>query len=502
MIKRWLAAISLLVTLSALFAMAPYGPGVARDSVEYLAAGIHLAQGRGFLTFDGTPFRLWPPLYPIVLAGLALLPVDPLLTGGWVNALLLGVGVYLAGCLFMDLFPARRWLGLLGAGVLGISHSIFPLSIHLLSDLLFIVLVFAFFRIVSTEKGMRGVIPAGILAGLTWLDRYIGVLLLPFGVGWVWMHARLSLRKRLEHTGLFLTAAFLPMAVWMVRNLRLFGHPFGAPPPARRTLAENVDAALAEMHLWLFPDAFPPVWGWLTVFLLAVGAGWFGLRWRTGRLMGGSGMVAALLSLWGGGYFVFLLFSSTQADITRLDARLMAPLYPSFLMVILSGLEGTSQALKRWRRLSWLVPLFIGFIWGIPSVQEWGQMIQQTRNQGAPLYNYLNTPEFRQSGVTAYLRAESIPEELPLYSNYPTAVFLYTRRICSGSPWSRHPHYAIEYPLEQYLPEFPQGESGVLIWYEAGVHTHYYAPEEIARFYQMEPLYHGEDGGVYLIRRR
>ncbi len=500
--KRWLAVISLWVTFSALFAIAPYGAGVARDSVEYLAAGIHLSQGKGFLTFDGTPFRLWPPLYPLVLAGLALFPADPLLTGGWVNALLLGVCVYLTGCLFMNLFPARRWLGLLGAGVLGISHSVFPLSIHLLSDLLFIVLVLAFFWGVSKGTGTPRVILAGVLAGLAWLDRYIGVLLLPFGMGWAWLFSPISPRKRLKKMVLFLSVAFLPMAVWMGRNLRLFGHPFGAPPPARRTLVENIDAAFAEMRLWLFPDGFLPAWGWLAVSLLIVGATWIGLRWRAGGLVGTSARVAGLLSLWGVAYLGFLLLSSTQADITRLDARLMAPLYPSFLMVVLAGLEGISQALKRWRTLCWGIPVVVGLIWAIPSVQQWVEVIQQTRSSGAPLYNYLNTPEFRQSGVTAYLQAQGIPEGLPLYSNYPTAVFLYTRRVCSGSPWSRHPHYAIEYPLEQYLPDFPQGEMGVLIWYEAGVHTHYYAPEDIARLYEMETLYRSEDGGVYLIRRR
>ncbi len=500
--KRWLAGLALFLTLSALFAIAPYGAGVARDSVEYLATGMHVAQGRGFITFDGTPFRLWPPLYPLLLAGLSVFPLDPFLTGGWVNALLLGASVYLSGLLFMEIFPRRRWLGILGAGLFGISRSMFPLSIHLLSDLLFMVLVLAFLWVVSSMSRTRGVLLAGVLAGLAWLDRYIGALLLPLGAGWVVFFSRVSWRKRLERMGLFLLVSALPMSFWMVRNLRLFGHPFGAPPPARLTLIENVEAGLAEMRLWLFPEGFLPAWGMLGGFLLFLGVLAFLVRWRRGDLAGRAGILAGWFILWGVAYFAFLLISSTQADITRLDARLMAPIYPAFLMFILAGLEGLARVLKRWRLASLLVPLIVGLFWGIPSVSQWADILQQTRTYGAPLYNYLNTPEFRQSGVTAYLQSEGVPEGLPLYSNYRTAVFLYTRHTCSGSPWSRHPHYAIEYPLEQYLPDFPAGETGVLIWYESGVHTHYYAPEDLARLYVLDVLYKGEDGGVYLIRRR
>lgn len=502
MMKRWLAGLALFLTFSALFAIAPYGAGVARDSVEYLATGMHVAQGRGFVTFDDTPFRFWPPLYPLLLAGLTVFPLDPFLTGGWVNALLLGVSVYLSGLLFMEIFPRRRWLGILGAGLLGISRPLFLLSIHLLSDLLFMVLVLAFLWVVPSMNKMRGVLLAGVLAGLAWLDRYIGALLLPLGAGWVVFFSGVSWRKRLERMGFFLLVSALPMSFWMVRNLRLFGHPFGAPPPARRTLIENFEAGLTEIRLWIFPEGFLSVWGWLGCFLLLFGALTLLVRWRRRELAGRAGILAGWLALWGAGYFAFLLISSVQADITRLDARLMAPIYPAFLLLILAGLDGLAGVLKRWRHVSLLVPLMVGLLWGIPSVSQWGNILQQTRTYGAPLFNYLNAPEFRQSGVTAYLQSAGVPEGQPLYSNYPAAVFLYTRHTCSGSPWSRHPHYAIEYPLEQYLPDFPVGETGVLIWYEAGVHTHYYAPEDLARLYVLDALYKGEDGGVYLIRRR
>lgn len=500
--KRGLLGLSFLLTLSALFAIAPHGTGMARDSVEYLAAGMHLAQGKGFITFDGTPFRLWPPLYPLLLAGLAYLPLDPFLTGGWLNALLLGGSVYLMGLLLIRIFPDHPWLGILGAGLFGISRSLFLLSIHLLSDLLFILLALAFFLAIPFMKNLRGVIFAALLAGLAWLDRYIGVVLLPVGAGWLALFSSHPWRRRIEHLMVFLFVAVLPMLFWMMRNLRLFGHPFGAPPPALRTLAENFSAGMAEMRLWVFPEGFPSLWGSLTIFLLLAGVGVVLLRWSRRHQNGVAGLYVSLFSLWGIIYFAFLLVSSTQANITRLDARLMAPLYPTFLMFILAGLEGLARVLKHWRRAGWLVPLAVGLLWSIPAMSQWVGIIQQTRTSGAPLFNYLNAPEFRQSGVTTYLQSEGIPEGLPLYSNYPTAVFLYTRHVCSPSPWRRHPHYAIEYPLEQYLSDFPAGESGVLIFYKAGVHSHYYSPEEIARLYDLEILYQSEDGGVYLIRRR
>ena len=72
-----LAAISLVGVFLLGFATYPYRVGVSPDSVNYLSAAKNLVQGNGLVTnvirwnnrYESIPFIFWPPLYPVVIAG-------------------------------------------------------------------------------------------------------------------------------------------------------------------------------------------------------------------------------------------------------------------------------------------------------------------------------------------------------------------------------------------------------------------------------------------------
>ena len=69
-----------------LWATSRYGPGLSPDSAEYVATARHLAAGKGNRQSDGEICTHWPPLYGGLLAGFALVGVDPLESARWVNA--------------------------------------------------------------------------------------------------------------------------------------------------------------------------------------------------------------------------------------------------------------------------------------------------------------------------------------------------------------------------------------------------------------------------------
>ncbi|MFN2118957.1 MAG: hypothetical protein ACK2T0_01020, partial [Anaerolineales bacterium] len=65
-----LSAVSLvLIVLST----SKYGAGVSSDAARNLSTADNLVAGRGFVDMTGAPFVLWPPLYPLLLAGISLL---------------------------------------------------------------------------------------------------------------------------------------------------------------------------------------------------------------------------------------------------------------------------------------------------------------------------------------------------------------------------------------------------------------------------------------------
>ena len=71
--KIYLALLSLVGLGFILMVTHKYGAGVSSDAARNLATAESLLQGKGFVDMLGGPFVLWPPLYPLLLAGLSWL---------------------------------------------------------------------------------------------------------------------------------------------------------------------------------------------------------------------------------------------------------------------------------------------------------------------------------------------------------------------------------------------------------------------------------------------
>ena len=75
-------------------ATSKYGAGVAGDSIHYLSVAANLLQGKGFVDYTEAPLIWFPPLMPVLMAGLAwVLRADVFVVGWVLNALLWSAGV-------------------------------------------------------------------------------------------------------------------------------------------------------------------------------------------------------------------------------------------------------------------------------------------------------------------------------------------------------------------------------------------------------------------------
>ena len=90
-------AISLFGTaacLTAVWATRQYGLGVSTDGVDYMFTSLNIVKGNGFISYNASPYSLWPPLYPILLAGFQVFSgFDPLLAAAALNII---TGILLA----------------------------------------------------------------------------------------------------------------------------------------------------------------------------------------------------------------------------------------------------------------------------------------------------------------------------------------------------------------------------------------------------------------------
>lgn len=92
-----LAALSALGVVLVLARQIVYGVALAGDSLEYLAIAGNVLAGEGLTYLTGAPATLWPPLYPLLLAGATLGIVAPLDVAGPLNAVIFGLTIFAVG---------------------------------------------------------------------------------------------------------------------------------------------------------------------------------------------------------------------------------------------------------------------------------------------------------------------------------------------------------------------------------------------------------------------
>jgi 4-amino-4-deoxy-L-arabinose transferase-like glycosyltransferase len=207
--------------------LAPWPPPVGDDAWFYHYEAIFLAQGRGFISVNYAmlgitrPSAAHPPLYPVVLAGLAKLGGTGELTQRLAGSAF-GAGTIVAIGLLGRRLVGRR-VGLMSAGIAAVYPMLITADGALLSESLYGLLValclLAGYRLLDAPTGGRAVC-LGALLGMTILCRgeallLVGLILLPV------------VRRPRGGRAVLITccAAAVLVAPWTVRNWVVFHRP-------------------------------------------------------------------------------------------------------------------------------------------------------------------------------------------------------------------------------------------------------------------------------------
>lgn len=258
----FLAVVSVLGAALVLARGLTHGPALHWDSINYLAVARNLLTGEGFLNYDGTPYTLWPPLYPLVLAVSGLGLLDPLAAAGPLNAALLGLTIFVAGR-YLQRRLESRFLALWAPLVLALALPLGDLAWWALSEPLFVLLLTL--ALVAADdhlaEGRRSSLAlAALCAALALLTRYQGV-----GVVAVVGLAPLFRRGdapglRVKRSALVFLAGLAPTALWLLRNARLTGGVTGHPPPDADALSWTLGLLLDGLARWIrFDGDFGPL---------------------------------------------------------------------------------------------------------------------------------------------------------------------------------------------------------------------------------------------------
>src|ERR1700759_4060162 len=86
------------------------GIGVSPVSVTYIAATRHMVSGLGFKSFDNMPVVDFLFAYPLFLTIISFLSrLDPMQFGPWMNGILFGVLLYVAGSIMNGFQKTTGW---------------------------------------------------------------------------------------------------------------------------------------------------------------------------------------------------------------------------------------------------------------------------------------------------------------------------------------------------------------------------------------------------------
>ena len=496
-----------------LFATGPGGPGVSSDVAAYFSVAENLADGEGFVQYDGSPYSSWPPLLPLILSLGPLFGGEPAGVARVFNALVFAAIVFVMSRWLMRHLQSRV-LACWGGLATLFAYSIFKLSLHAWTEPVFVLLSLLFllelFRVVEGKNDVS-LIRLILIASLAWLSRYIGVtIVLTGGLVLLFVGKGKLDRRFLRAVGFGIFSSILP-GLWILRNILLTGAPAGERSESSFGLLTCIKYSLKQFSWWVFPERLGsvlPVLAIAALALLAAVVGWrlrAHLRERQRRI--------GILLLFVAVYWAFLIWTSTRYAFEPIHSRYLIPLHPALL---LSFILVADLFLERARGGIWakLLPAAM-FLWLLYPVAQTASYVQQMRTDypdfaTTPLWKrgLFSTPAWRASDLGRLLRESPPAAGETLISNFPEAVYLLAGLDSGRTPRERMHGTSRNGGTElvDFAAALRAGAPVTMLWFD-DVAPHpkrgnYHALPDIAAAVRLEEVARAADGAVYRVRPR
>ncbi len=411
----------------------PFGLGLNTDSVYYVNGARNMLAGNGFYRNSGEeilkPITHFPPLFSAILSGEEKLTgLDPLRGGRLVIILLYGLNAILFAWLVYEL-TGSRWPAVIAAGLMVFSPVDLRVYAWLMSEPAYLCLnllaLLAAWRYFKSRRLIYAVI-LGVLAGLMYLTRYVGISLMAAGLSCFLVFER-SWPRRWAGTGLFLVFSLPAVIGVALRNYRLTGS------IGNRTLVFHpapfvkIAHGIQSFWGWFLPSGSDKLYQsveWFFIglsFILLVGV--LGMIvWRLlDKFRGRSQTPLQEFLLWVGMYCVLYLvavyvtmnfFDAT----TVLDDRMLMPLYQAVLLVLILGGTWLWKSGRRIRR-----GIIVAGVIGISIMTILGSTgtVVYLHQDGLGFLNKY----WRESPTMQYIRENDIGL---FYTNQPPTIYILT----------------------------------------------------------------------------
>ena len=501
-----LAIIGLLGACSIILITSSYRVGVAPDSAYYLSVARHIADDSGFTGYDGYNFVLQPPLYPLLLAGIQkIFFIDPLISAGYLNAILLGFIVYLSG-LFLLKHLKSLPLTVIGTASILVSFVLIQICLIALSEPLFIlfVLLHLYYLDIYRAKGtLTSLFLFSTAASLACLTRYVGVIIILTGALSIVIWGRKTFKEISRHLIIFMLIAVVPTGLWILRNYFLSGTFVGQRAESSYTLSENLMFLSNTVLKWFLPIKI--VWQQLFFLIPLITAGIFaGIilinRWKKNELrlkQTGPALVFILF------YSGIIVISSTTTAYDKIANRLLSPVFVPLFFIMFLILDNILEWLSKQFNQKIISILFmIGIlVWIIyPAKITYYNIKDYIEHSGWEF----SSKAWRDNQVIMYLNNhKQLDPGYSFYSNVPEAVYILANRETRWSPLKTYynsPQAINASPVPQI---FRQGENKVcLVWFNNTGRNFLFNLEELKKSMNLIKVVQLKDGEIYTVRKK
>ena len=267
-----LIALAVLGAAHILVRTSTYGATLGADGVGYVSIAENLIAGEGLQDFRGVKLLPWPPFFPLLLAALGLVGIEPLQAGRLVNAAAFGLiillsGLYLRRTLRSPLFAVGTAL------VVMTSVPFTHFASHLMTETVFC--LFTLLALMQLDAFLnrrpdRSFLAwAAIFTALASVTRYAGIAVILTGVLLLLLHPPRSLIVRLKDVVVYGVISSMPVVAVFARNWALFGSPDRERPHRNeQSLSDSLIQISQIFERVLFPAHWP---NWSTSLPWTVG---------------------------------------------------------------------------------------------------------------------------------------------------------------------------------------------------------------------------------------
>jgi hypothetical protein len=450
MLTRAVVLVLALVAASSVVYTTPWGVGTGFDQGTYIGAARNLLAGRGLSIpwgeASGQPMTQFPPLYPLVLAGVGAFGADPWQAARYLDVVLRAVDLLLAAGVAWRI-KATPAAPLLAAFLLCCSvHMEFVFG-SAWSEPLFLALMLISLALLAEFVVVRStklLVACALAAAAALLTRYVGLALVLSGTVVLLWRLDTPMLSRMRFAAIFGGIGLAPLVVWLLRNAAEAPTIAGnRAPGAHAVPIAHFTTGLFTLLDWVMPSNIAvrlvtpeglvsPVGGAvLGVAALGIAV----LLWKARPTLQPKVTLSQELTLtlatFSSVYVVCVLLSILMFDdLTQLDSRILSPVY--VCLVILASAYGGEALTSAWLNRRRLRPVMAGVcaVFVGAYALRFGALAERAHVEGVI---YSNLAWLRSPTMQA---VQLLPRDARVFSNAPDAIYMLANRNAYEIPFS------------------------------------------------------------------